>query len=353
MPTAYAVILVRDALQEGENLLSGLDISLEALEQHEYFSYEDYLTILGRYTDWNDRLDWGFRFGDRLGIASHGVLGFGALSAPTVADGLWLLSRYIGTRTPYTRCRLSTVHGAARDAVREGSSGDRTVNDAVRLTFEFERHMDGHLQRICETLCMVFQTYIESAGASTSPTLWHFPFPEPQDTSLYARWIHGGYVFSCRHLVLEVPGSVAMVVSAFHNESVYQASISQCEAIVSARELDPVLAAVKSRISAAVEMRIGETTPETIIPGSAAIAADLGMSRRTLMRKLKECDTSFQNIRDEILRKQIHRLLQEGTLSLASMSHRLGYQDAGNFTRACKRLLGQSPSSLRSQLAKT
>ncbi len=363
MPTAYAVMMVRDALQQGENLLSGLNISLEVLEKKEYFSYTDYLAVLGRYTDWNKELDWGFSFGDRLGIASHGVLGFGAMSAPTVRDGLALLARYIGIRTPYTRCCLSvvpvgTASGNTVDtSASMGASIDSSLvnshsgSEAIRLTFELDEQVDIYRRRVCETLCMVFQTYIESTGASSTPTLWHFPFDEPGNETHYARWIHGGYIFSSHRLVLEVPGSVAMVVSAFHDESAYQSSITQCEAILSAREQDPVLTAVKNKLSAAYKSRIGELSPETIIPDANALAADMGMSKRTLMRKLKECDTTFQGIRDELLREQIHMLIEDGKLSLAGISHRLGYQDAGNFTRACKRLFGLSPSSLRAQLA--
>jgi AraC-like DNA-binding protein len=197
---------------------------------------------------------------------------------------------------------------------------------------------------------MIFQTYIESTGASSTPTLWHFPFSEPENTSPYARGIHGGYVFSSNQLMLEVPGSVAMVVSAFRDESVYQSSINQCEAILSASEQDPVFNAVRTKLSVAYKTRIGELSPATTIPDAAAVATDLGMSKRTLMRKLNECDTTFQHIRDELLREQIQFLIEEGKLSLAGMSHRLGYQDAGNFSRACKRLFGQSPSSLRTQL---
>jgi len=346
MPTAYAVMMVRDALRQGENLLSGLSISLELLENKEYFSYEDYLEILGRYTEWNDEVDWGFSFGDRLGIASHGVLGFGALSAPTVGDGLALLSRYIGTRTPYTQCHLSTA-GTANKSTNNNS----THTEAIRLTFKINDQVDIYRRRVCETLCMIFQSYIESTGASSTPTLWHFPFSEPENTAHYARWIHGGYVFSSNQLMLDVPGSVAMVVSAFRDESVYQSSINQCEAILNASEQNPVFTAVKTKLSVAYKTRIGELSPATIIPDAAAVASDLGMSKRTLMRKLNECDTTFQNIRDELLREQIQLLIEEGKLSLAGMSHRLGYQDAGNFSRACKRLFGLSPSALRTQLA--
>ena len=67
--------------------------------------------------------------------------------------------------------------------------------------------------------------------------------------------------------MLEVPGSVAMVVSAFRNESVYQSSIAQCEAILSAREQDPFFTAVKSKLSLAYKTRIGELAPATIILG--------------------------------------------------------------------------------------
>ena len=332
MPTAYAVMMVRDALQQGEDLLHNLNISLEVIEKKEFFPFDDFLAILDRYTSWNDQEDWGFSFGHRLGIASHGALGFGAMSAPTVRDGLTFLSRYIRTRACYAQSSVITA------------------NDSIKVTLKLDEKVKPYIRRMSETLSMIFQSYIESAGASSAPTLWHFPFPEQKNSVFYTRWLHGGYLFSADDLMLEVPGSVGMVVSALHDETVYQSSIAQCEAILSLMREDPTLARVKNTLSAAYELRVNEATPRSPIPNAIHIADTLGISKRTLIRKLKGCGTTFQRVRDGLLREQIQRLICREQLPLHEIGHRLGYQDAANFSRACKRLFGEPPSSLRSLL---
>jgi len=113
---------------------------------------------------------------------------------------------------------------------------------------------------------------------------------------------------------------------------------------------DPTLARVKNSLSAAYEMRVNEATPRSPIPNAIHIADTLGISKRTLIRKLKECGTTFQRVRDELLREQIQRLICREQLPLLEIGHRLGYQDAANFSRACKRLFGEPPSSLRARL---
>ena len=128
-------------------------------------------------------------------IASHGALGFGAMSAPTVRDGLTFLSRYIQTRACYTQSSVITA------------------NDSIKVTLKMDEKVRPYIRRMSETLSMIFQSYIESAGASSAPTLWHFPFPEQENNVFYTRWLHGGYLFSASDLMLEVPGSVGMVVS--------------------------------------------------------------------------------------------------------------------------------------------
>jgi AraC-like DNA-binding protein len=332
MPTAYAIMLVRDALEQGENLLQGLNISMEAIEKKEYFPLVDYMVILDRYTSWNNEIDWGFSFGHRLGIATHGALGFGAMSARTVKDGLAFLSRYLSTRVCHTHARLVEA------------------DDAVAIYFDIDSSVLVAPRRSCESLSMVFQTYIEAVGARSAPTLWHFPYQEPEDSTYYTRWLHGGFRFGSEQLVLEVPGSVCMVVSAFHNESVCQSSIAECEKILSERTEHAAVTRVRQLLATAYKSRISETEPDTTIPDADKVAKEMGISTRTLIRKLREGDTTFQNVRDGLLREHARQLFCQDNRSLIEIGHRLGYQDAGNFTRACKRLFGESPSTLRNRL---
>ena len=80
------------------------------------------------------------------------------------------------------------------------------------------------------------------------------------------------------------------------------------------------------------------------------VARRLGMSERTLQRRLTEAGTNFwetyENTRDELSA----RLLKDTDLSLEEISRQVGYSSQSAYTRAVKRWHGKSPLQLRRQL---
>lgn len=79
------------------------------------------------------------------------------------------------------------------------------------------------------------------------------------------------------------------------------------------------------------------------------IAQQLHMSSRSLQRKLKECDTSFQTLLDEERFARAKHLLAQTSLSLTDISAQLGFAESSVFTRAFKRWHGMPPQEYRQQ----
>jgi AraC-like DNA-binding protein len=79
----------------------------------------------------------------------------------------------------------------------------------------------------------------------------------------------------------------------------------------------------------------------------ADVAQRLGMSRRTLIRRLQESGSGYRELVDRHRRRRAEALLREGNQSVSEIAYRLGYDDAANFARACKRWFGTAPSALR------
>jgi AraC-like DNA-binding protein len=77
------------------------------------------------------------------------------------------------------------------------------------------------------------------------------------------------------------------------------------------------------------------------------IATTLHMSGRTLQRRLKDQDTSFEAVLDEVRQAQSMSLLKDPKLSLGEISFLLGYADQATFTRAFKRWTGKPPGEVR------
>jgi AraC-like DNA-binding protein len=83
------------------------------------------------------------------------------------------------------------------------------------------------------------------------------------------------------------------------------------------------------------------------LPSAAVVAARLGMSLRSLNRRLQEHGTSFQALRDEARRIRAVRLLQSTAEPVEAIAAALGYANAAGFHRAFRRWTGVSPGDFR------
>lgn len=104
-------------------------------------------------------------------------------------------------------------------------------------------------------------------------------------------------------------------------------------------------------LSQRVQLRI-RALIEKSIPRKEQIAEDLGMAERTLHRRLKEENTSWQLLLDEVRDDLAQALLRDTCLPQADIAERLGYSDTRSFQRAFKRRCGCPPGEWR-QASKT
>lgn len=75
----------------------------------------------------------------------------------------------------------------------------------------------------------------------------------------------------------------------------------------------------------------------------------LGISRRSLQRRLIEERTTFGEIQQRVLQQKAKELLARPELSIADVAYELGYSDPAHFTRAFQGWIGMSPSKWRGE----
>jgi AraC-like DNA-binding protein len=83
------------------------------------------------------------------------------------------------------------------------------------------------------------------------------------------------------------------------------------------------------------------------LPTCEVMAAELHMSSRTLLRRLKQHGTSYQALLDEVRKEQAQWYLQHTARSVESIAEALGYHDTSNFSRSFRRWFGVPPSAFR------
>lgn len=74
------------------------------------------------------------------------------------------------------------------------------------------------------------------------------------------------------------------------------------------------------------------------------ISRSVGLSARTLQRRLKYCGLDFDALRDETRRSQALLLIASGQYTATEIAYMVGYSDQAHFTRAFKRWTGSPPS---------
>ncbi len=80
------------------------------------------------------------------------------------------------------------------------------------------------------------------------------------------------------------------------------------------------------------------------------VARKLGISKRTLERRLSEEGTNFKDLLNKSYKKRLEYLLIDSRLTAEAIAERLGYHDASSLLRTCRRLYGIPYSQLRREV---
>lgn len=88
-------------------------------------------------------------------------------------------------------------------------------------------------------------------------------------------------------------------------------------------------------------------------PTAREVAQQLHLSRRSLMRKLKDEGSSFQQIKDLLRRDRAIQLLTGHLLTVGEVAEKVGFSDPAVFARAFKSWTGSSPRDYRENYSRS
>src|SRR5262249_12844062 len=82
-------------------------------------------------------------------------------------------------------------------------------------------------------------------------------------------------------------------------------------------------------------------------PDMAVASRELGISVRSLRRRLEEEGTSYRELAQSMVYESACSMLRNPDLTLQSIAHALGFADSSTFHRAFMRWAGQTPTAYR------
>lgn len=134
------------------------------------------------------------------------------------------------------------------------------------------------------------------------------------------------------------PGVLATPIASF-NSRLRDYFEEQCRELATRFSPDaPVAGRVRKELMAAMDG--GD-------PSMEVVAKKLGMSGRSLQRRLSEEGCRYNDLLDEIRLEFAKRYLARGTVTASEVAYLIGFQSPTAFFRAFKRWTGETPSTYR------
>lgn len=181
----------------------------------------------------------------------------------------------------------------------------------------------------------------EGTGENIKPLHVCFAHAAPDDTSEYRRFFGTPVRFAA--------GSNSMVVSAADAARPLQGADEALSAVIQ-RRLEKILAGHRAHGTGPLNGQVRHLIVEhlgatSLTPG--VIGKALGVSRRTLSRRLSEEGTSFRAIVDDVRREFACALLHDRDSSIADIAFFLQYSEPAAFNRSFRRWTGRTPTEFR------
>lgn len=265
--------------------------------------------------------------GASVPVGTYAIVDYLAASCATMADGMERLSRYFKLVRPGATIVLSVRGGHARvDFV-----------DTLRHDWFFDEWTAG----------IVLQRFRVATGRRFPVVEARFRRSAAPDVD-FAKLT--GFLGCAPDLSAE-PGGFSVDLDVWgaplvlRDERMRESLEAHAERML--RETESGLTELCRRIREVVtrELRGGD-------PSVQATAKALGVTPRTLQRRLSDGGTSYQAVVDEIRASLADRYLEGDGLSVTEVAFLLGYSEASAFARAYRRWKGRSPKGASTPAAR-
>ena len=323
MATRLAAKRLREAGIDPDPLLRNVGLSVGQMDQQEarigVASQIKFLELAAEAL--KDQL-LGFRLARDGDLRLMGLLYYAAASSETLGDALARAQRY------------SSIANAGI-ALRCFGSSDFTI--ALRYT-GISRHSDRHhMEFLVTTIIRICRVLTDRRLAPTAVRFIHRRSDKPSDMEKF---------FGC-----------PIEFGADTDEIIFQDTVGHLHLVGADPYLSKILiqncdqALAHRRPNASSLRATIENAITLLLPhGKArlpAVAKKLGMSSRTLARKMAAEELSFSNILNQLRSDLATHYLSDAGLSISQIAWLVGYQGIGAFSHSYKRWTGSNPKTMR------
>jgi AraC-like DNA-binding protein len=188
------------------------------------------------------------------------------------------------------------------------------------------------------TIAILVGRFRGDAAGPFRPSAVRLTRPSPPAPTRHAALLGAQVTFGCSTAGLEIP-LAAWRAPMRRADPALQATLRQLASRLDlGAEADDLVLALRARL-------------RTLLPegqaNAASVARTMGLSERTLARRLQDMGTSWRGVLDGFREAEAERLLASGRLPLSEVAFRLGFADQTAWNRAFRRWKGMSPTEWR------
>ena len=267
----------------------------------------------------------GFHLAQKFDLRMGGLFHYVLASSDTLGEALQRGARYSAILNEGITLRL-----------REGKG--------IGINFEYagvSRHSDRHqiefsmvmLIRICRQLT---NRHLQASRVS-------FIHRRSNHTAELRTFFGSEVTFGAAADEVIFPPSIKQIAVVDADPYLNDVLIKYCEQAIAARSTKPSSFGLNVENLIALHLPHGEARV-------GEIARKLGVSQRTLARRLSAEGLTFAVVLQRLKSELAERHLADETLSISEIAWLVGYQDVSAFTHAFKRWTGRTPTAIRQAL---
>lgn len=170
----------------------------------------------------------------------------------------------------------------------------------------------------------------------------NFPYSAPVWADRYAHYLPTAVVFGAPVLRIRIPACELGRRCVSPDPNLWASALREAR-----REAAELNLATRRELAPLIRSRLADAGED--YPSLPSLAASLGVSPRTLIRRLKANGLSYRALVDEARADLACWRLRHTADSIESIAFDLGYRDASNFSRTFRRWLGLTPTAYRGE----
>lgn len=282
-----------------------------------FISVDQCLSLVGQAITTLEMPYLGLVMGNLMTISHHGMAGVAAVTQPNLGRCLETISRFCQELFPPLNMEPRI----------EGKEGIFVMNENLALApyshFFYELNMVSF-----------YNIFVHLVGGEHELKSVDFSYPEPSWGHIYRRYFRCPVRFNQPETCLRGDASLELYELPLANRLMAMAAEKTLFENVPTR----AIRLLPLRLRRLLLRYYGA------FPSLEEAASDLGMSGRTLRRKLAEDGTTYQQELDQAREKLAKEYFYRGGTSITELSMMLGFADSSAFAKAFRRWTGLAPT---------